>query len=102
MSTLYEDLMEGFNEILDAQRTGKKLKTTTVSIPEVKHYTNREIKRIRNKVGMTQSLMALYMGVSKKTVEAWESGKNHPTGPACRLLSFLEGETPWMVKSGER
>ena len=48
MSTLYEDLMEGFNEILDAQRAGKKLKTTMVSIPEVMHDTNREIERTRN------------------------------------------------------
>ena len=38
---------------------------------------------------MTQAVFASYMGVSKKTVEAWESGKTHPTGPACRLLNIL-------------
>ena len=30
-----------------------------------------------------------YMGVSKKTVEAWESGRTHPTGPVFRLLDIL-------------
>ena len=38
---------------------------------------------------MTQSAFANYMGVSSKTVEAWEKGTNHPTGPACRLIYFL-------------
>jgi len=39
---------------------------------------------------MTQSLFANYMGVSSKTVEAWEKGTNHPTGAAYRLISILE------------
>lgn len=33
---------------------------------------------------------ANYMGVSKKTVEAWELGRTHPTGPAYRLISILD------------
>ena len=39
---------------------------------------------------MTQTVFANYMGVSKKTVEAWETGRTHPTGPAYRLLDILE------------
>ena len=38
---------------------------------------------------MTQSVFAIYMGVSKKTVEAWECGRTHPTGPVFRLLDIL-------------
>ena len=90
MSTLYHDLVEGFQEILESQNTGKKMKSTTISIPDVHRYTNTEIKRIRNRTGLTQTLFAGFMGVSKKTVEAWECGKNHPTGPACRLLALIE------------
>ena len=39
---------------------------------------------------MTQATLANYLGVSKKTVEAWETGRTHPTGPAYRLLEILE------------
>lgn len=92
MSTLYQDLMEGFQEILEAQKTGKKMKSTTLSIPDVHRYTNKEIRSIRNRTGMTQTMFARFMGVSKKTVEAWERGKNHPTGPACRLLALIEAD----------
>ena len=31
-----------------------------------------------------------YLGVSKKTVEAWELGRTHPTGPANRLMEMLD------------
>ena len=41
---------------------------------------------------MTQNVFANYMGVSVKTVEAWERGTNHPVGPACRLISMLENQ----------
>lgn len=90
MSQFYDDLVEGFNEILESQQGNIDLKTTVYSIPDVKRYTNKEIKNIRNNMGLTQALFAAYMGVSKKTVEAWERGTNKPTGPACRLLSVLE------------
>jgi putative transcriptional regulator len=32
------------------------------------------------------------MGVSKKTVEAWEGGRTHPTGTAFRLLDILASD----------
>lgn len=47
---------------------------------------------------MTQKVFANYMGVSLKTVEAWENGINHPVGPACRLLSLLERKKEEAVK----
>ena len=39
---------------------------------------------------MTQKMFAAYIGVSQKTVEAWESGKNTPAGSSSRILSMFE------------
>lgn len=58
----------------------------------VKKYDKAEIRRIRKSCGISQSVFADCMGVSKKTVEAWEYGKNTPTGPACRLLYILDNK----------
>ncbi len=55
-----------------------------------REYEACEIKEIRNSLGMTQAVFALFMGVSKKTVEAWESGRNMPDGPARRLLAMVQ------------
>ena len=59
-----------------------------------------EIKAIRKSTGMTQKLFAGYLGVSVKTVEAWESGRNHPEGAACRLLSMTQKDPSFPQKSG--
>ena len=90
MSTLFEDLREGLQQAIDFEKGTGKAKTTVFIISPVTKYSNKEIKAIRNKAGMTQTVFANYMGVSKKTVEAWELGRTHPTGPACRLLNILD------------
>ena len=90
MSSLFEDLREGLQEAIDYEKGSGKAKRTVFMITPVNKYSNEQIKSIRNKSGMTQAVLANYMGVSKKTVEAWELGRTHPTGPACRLLDILD------------
>ena len=90
MSSLFEDLREGLQEAIDYEKGSGKAKRTVFMITPVNKYSNEQIKYIRNKSGMTQAVFANYLGVSKKTVEAWELGRTHPTGPACRLLDILD------------
>jgi len=93
MSKFFDNLMTGLNEAVAIERGELKGRKTVYEIQPVKKYDNTEIKQIRTSVGMTQLLFAKYMGVSSKTVEAWEKGTNHPTGTACRLISMLENKT---------
>lgn len=90
MSRMYDDLKTGLEEAIEYERGLGKGKKSILIIAPVKKYTNTEIKKIRNKAGMTQSVFAEYLGVSKKTVEAWELGRTHPTGPAYRLIDILK------------
>ena len=90
MSTLFEDLKTGLEQAIEYEKGTGQAKSRTFTIAPVKKYTNIEIKAIRNNSGMTQTVFANYMGVSKKTVEAWELGRTHPTGPAYRLIGILE------------
>ena len=91
MSNAYNTIMAGLTEAVeDAQSKEKKLKRQEVSIVPVKKYTAAEVQGIRKKTGMSQRLFAGYMGVSDKTVEAWEAGTNQPSGAASRILSMME------------
>ncbi len=91
MSSLYESIMTGLTEAIeDAQSNSKKLNRRVVTILPVKEYGADEVKKIRKKTGLSQKLFAGYMGVSDKTVEAWEAGKNKPSGVASRLLTMME------------
>ena len=58
-------------------------------IAPAREYNGEEVKAIRKTANMTQTTLAEFLGVSKKAVEAWESGRNMPSGPACRLLSMI-------------
>ncbi len=91
MSKIYNSIMAGLTEALeDAQSTEQPLKRNTVTIVPVKKYHAADVKKIRKSTGFSQRLFASYLGVSTKTVEAWESGVNQPSGAASRLLNMLE------------
>ena len=71
-----------------------------MSIFPIDSFTAEEIRAIRLATGLTQILFAKFMGVSVKTIEAWESGRNHPEGTACRLLSMTRNDPTFPMKSG--
>lgn len=89
MSSLFEDLKEGFEEAIAYEKGYGEGRVKTYMILPVKEYSGKEIRDIRTKAGMTQSVFASYMGGSIKTVEAWEGGRTPPTGPVFRLLDIL-------------
>ena len=98
-NSVYESIMTGLNEALDDAKSAKKvLKRHKVTVEPVKVYEADEVKKIRNSTGMSQKIFASYMGVSDKTVEAWEAGINHPSGAASRLLSMIEKDRELIVK----
>ena len=91
MGNVYESIMCGLTEAIeDAKCVEKKLKRNTVTIVPIKEFQAEEVKKIREETGFSQRLFAGYLGVSIKTVEAWEAGTNQPSGAASRILSMLE------------
>jgi putative transcriptional regulator len=93
MSEAFESIMRGLAEV-KAHREGKlKLKTTTIEIAPLPHCDAKTVKQLRAELGLSQSIFATALGVSKKTIEAWESGRNVPSGSACRLLEVIGKDT---------
>ena len=91
MGSVYESIMTGLNEAVEvAVSKEKKLVRRKLDIVPVKEYQADEVREIRKSTGMSQKTFANFLGVSDKTVEAWEAGMNHPSGAASRLLSMIE------------
>lgn len=93
MSKEFDILSAALDEaILDAKSGNKILNSETVSIEiePLVEYSADTIKDIRKRTGLTQALFAKWIGVSTRTVEAWEAGRNKPSGPSSRLLSLLQ------------
>ncbi len=90
MSDLFKSIEQGLKEAVLYEEGKLTAKTVVCTVNPVKQFAPAEIKSIRNSLNMTQNTFANVMGVSIKTVEAWESGTNKPIGPARRMLGILQ------------
>ena len=95
--SVYESIMQGLTEAADYQQGIIKTRKICLTIKPVADYSNDDIKRIRQKTGLSQVMFAGSLGVSPKTVEAWENGRNKPEGASRRLLEIVR-EDPGFLK----
>ncbi|MBQ2888435.1 MAG: helix-turn-helix domain-containing protein [Firmicutes bacterium] len=96
----FDKIKLGLEEAIAYEQGTLDAKTTKMIVEPVARYEASEIKAIRKSTGFTQAVFAQYMGVSVKTVEAWEAGRNHPEGAACRLLALTKADTLFPQKAG--
>ena len=89
---LFNELLAGVREMDDIVR-GKKVAAKVTEFPEP------EVKLIREKVGLSQNRFAMLIGVSKRTLENWEQGRRHPSGPAKALLRILDTDPEHAVRA---
>ena len=100
MSKAYESIMRGLSEI-DAHKRGRaKLRTTVLQIEPTPEYNAKAVKRVRQSLKLPQRAFAKLCGVSIKTVEAWESGRNVPNGSARRLFELIEKDQDILTREG--
>lgn len=89
--TLFDELNQGLTEAIHyAKGNTSNIRLKNVYIEQPPLLNKTDVKRIRTNIGMTQRNFALIIGVSPKTVEAWESGKNIPSGSASRVLELID------------
>src|SRR5947208_2428816 len=87
---LFQELLASVREGAAILRGEKEPSRTFVSV-------NPDVKRIRGDLHLSQDELAAMIGVSVRTVRAWEQGARSPTGPARRLLlvAALHPEAVW-------
>jgi putative transcriptional regulator len=49
-----------------------------------------QIKKLRQRLRISQPVFARYLNTSESTVEKWETGAKQPSGMALKLLSIVE------------
>jgi putative transcriptional regulator len=55
----------------------------------VRQFTADEIRALREREEVSQTVFAQYLNVSKDSVSQWERGNKHPAGPSLKLLSLV-------------
>jgi putative transcriptional regulator len=89
---VYESIMQGLTEAVDYQHDKIFARKTKLTIKPVDTFNHHDIKRIRQRTGLSQVMFAGSLGVSPKTVEAWETGRNKPEGASRRLLEIVRDD----------
>lgn len=93
--SLFNEIAQGLQEAIAYERGELEAHSVRLSrrFPAPPEWSAEEIRMLRIRLPMTQRSFADFMGVSLKTVEAWESGRNHPNGSAARLMQIIS-ESP--------
>ena len=94
---VYKSIITGLEEAASYEKGRIKARTVKCTVNPAPEFNAQEIKSVRNSLQMTQATFAAVMGVSIKTVEAWEAGRNVPIGTARRMLSLLQAD-PALLK----
>lgn len=59
-------------------------------VPPPPGYGGEDVRRIREGLGLSQSVFGQLLNASVNTVKAWERGVRTPDGPSLRLLEMAE------------
>ena len=95
----FDSIISGLNQGLEYTKGSlPSVKRRKVSIAPLPDFDGRKVKDIRNQLNLSQTIFAAALGVSIKTVEAWETGRNKPNGSAKRILQILEQEDNFLEK----
>lgn len=53
-------------------------------------FSAEEIRALREREEVSQTVFARYIGVSKDSISQWERGEKRPAGPSLKLLSLIK------------
>lgn len=99
-SEIYNDLKEGLIEAISFTqgKTKARVHRRKVHVAPVPKYNASDIKKIREKINLSQKTFAEVLGVSVKSIEAWEAGRTEPNGSALRMLSIIDHDETSLEK----
>jgi len=82
----FSGIMEGLNEALAYEKGTASAETFArkQALPAI------NVQEVRLSLSMTQKSFANVLGVSCRTVEAWECGKSTPTPTAKKLIYLIQ------------
>ena len=97
----FADLKQAMEDALAFER-GKRsgLKITRIQAPRPpKAMSSRDIIQIRRKLNCSQTVFAMMLNISPKTVQAWEQGSRAPGDAALKLLTIAKNHPEVLLEA---
>lgn len=84
------DALEDFADALEKGEVHQRLTVRQIHLNlEPGEYSRDLVKKTRELLGLSQPLFARFLGISAKTIRAWEQGVNAPHPMACRFMDEI-------------
>lgn len=97
--TEFSRLVRGTEEMIAHLEGKQTLRKTVIRIPEEPPvYTSAKVRRVRERLKLSQGLFAKVLNVSPNTVRKWEQDERHPSGPSARLLQIAEEHPEYLLQ----
>ena len=96
-TNLFDGIMQGLEEALAFEKGDAK----AASLIRKRRLPQIDVAAERRALNMTQKSFATMLGVSCRTVEAWETGKSNPS-PTARNLLYLISQDHSLVSKLQR
>jgi putative transcriptional regulator len=87
---LFNELMEGVQEMTEAREGKITLRSFTVEAAAAPQVTAEEVIRLRDRLHVSRSVFARYLRTNARTVEGWEQGRSKPNSQAALLIKLVE------------
>lgn len=88
-----------FEELINSVREAGKIRRGEQEAARVFQYAPLDVKKIRKKIGLTQSAFSSLVHVSIRTLQNWEQGRRSPNGPALALLTILKNDPKHAIEA---
>lgn len=88
ISDMVEKELLELSKVMDVSESMRKFDELKYPLP--KKYNAKDIKRIRNKLHVSQAVLAHILNIQPTTLQKWEMGINNPNGASARLLQLIE------------
>jgi putative transcriptional regulator len=83
---------ETFKEFIASIQEAGKIRRGLAEPSRLFEFPEPDVKEIREGIGFSQSKFAALIGVNVGTLQDWEQGHQHPTGPAKVLLRLVQAD----------
>lgn len=90
---------EHFNQLIASIEEAGKIRRNQAEPSRSFHFPEPDVKAIRESIGFSQSKFASLIGVNVRTLQTWEEGRQHPTGPAKVLLCLVQSDPDTVFKN---
>jgi putative transcriptional regulator len=90
---------QSFDELIESVREAGKIHRGEKKASRVFSFNPLDVKKIREKTGLSQSEFSALVHVSLRTLQNWEQGRRVPTGPALALLTIIKNDPAHAIEA---